>query len=103
MSFVSKGLAVLGAVATLTLATQARADDEDRYLVVKGPISAGFTINEQRGVRVLRPITENTLVMIDTQTGQTWSMTEGMLWQPVPFGGPADVPVSVFKPSLLNP
>ncbi len=92
----SMALAALATAALLAAPAAGRAHESGRYVVVSGPAAAGYTVAEERGVRVLRGLSRDAVVLVDTATGRSWVLGEGLTWRRVVFAHAEAAPVRVL-------
>lgn len=98
MNPTNAALGALAAAAALAAPAVAQAHDSTSYAVVEGAAGIGHTVAAERGVRVVRGLAGDALVLIDTESGRSWVLAAGPKWMPIPFARPEAAAVRVYRP-----
>jgi|GEM_PF-4099284 len=92
-------LGALAMAALLVAPTAGRAHEIGRYVVVGGPEAASYTVAEERGVRIVRGLSRDAVVLVDTATGKSWVLGDRLTWRRVVFARAETASVRVLRPS----
>ncbi len=91
-------LGALAASAAFVAPAAAQAHDSTHYAVVEGAPGIGHTVADEHGVRVMRGLAGDALVLVDTESGRSWVLAAGPRWMPIPFARPDRSAVRVYRP-----